>query len=89
MDPPSSTISRGSNSSSATQPAFNIGPNTLSKPFVQVDDLKAHLSLLRAFKNLRNKVEVGDVTGWSEIPAICDMHPYFRWKWFIEFAVER
>lgn len=67
--------------------AFVIGSRTLTHPLVQIQELKAHLSLLRAFKNLRTVVEDGKVAEWPEVVRMLD--PQQRWAWFVGLAVDR
>ena len=66
---------------------FTIGLSSLEVPFVRVEDLKAHLCLLRAFKDLRTKVELGNVADWSEL--VRNLSPESRWHWFVGLAIER
>ena len=67
--------------------SFTIGSKTLTQPVVRVGELKAHLSLLRAFKNLRTLVEDGQITQWPEVVRVLD--PEQRWAWFVGLAVDR
>lgn len=56
-------------------------------PLVQTNELKAHLCLLRAFKILREAVEVDDVTDWPETIRMLDRQQ--RWAWFVGLAIDR
>lgn len=67
--------------------SFTIGTKTLASPLVQVQELKTHLSLLRAFKSLRTTVEEGKVAKWPEI--VHGLDPQRRWAWFVGLAVDR
>lgn len=72
--------------------SHSIGGKTLTAPLVQVQDLKAHLCLLRAFKNLRIAVEADPGTGsqtshWPELAKKLDGPR--RWTWFLGLAVDR
>lgn len=67
--------------------SFTIGAKTLTQPLVRIGELKAHLSLLGAFKNLRTLVEDGQITEWPEVVRVLD--PSQRWAWFIGLAVDR
>ena len=64
-----------------------IDSQSLSTPLVHVNELKAHLCLLRAFKTLRTTVEAGDVTDWPETVQMLDRRQ--RWAWFVSLAVDR
>lgn len=67
--------------------SYNIGGQTLSAPLVTVEQLKAHLSLLRAFKNLRTVIEEGKDPRIPEYARGLESIP--RWGWFVGLAVER
>lgn len=67
--------------------AFAIGAKTLTNPLVQVQELKAHLALLRAFKDLRTTVEEGKAGNWPPATHILDSAQ--RWAWFVGLAVDR
>ena len=66
---------------------LTVGSKTFSTPLVHVDELKAHLCLLRAFKSLRTTVEAGDVADWLGAVRMLDRHQ--RWAWFVGLAVDR
>lgn len=66
--------------------AYHIGSHTLANPLVNVDQLKAHLGLLKALYDLRQAVEAGD----DRFPELVrTMGPEQRWGWFVSLAVER
>lgn len=66
--------------------AYNIGPHALVNPLVGVEQLKAHLGLLKALYDLRQVVEAGD----DQFPELVQaMGPEQKWGWFISLAVER
>lgn len=67
--------------------SYRVGSQKLKNPLVQVHELKAHLCLLRAFRNLRTVVEDGKIAEWPEIPRM--WAPSQRWAWFVGLAVER
>ncbi|KAF8664178.1 hypothetical protein AX16_000799, partial [Volvariella volvacea WC 439] len=75
--------------SSRTNPIeYQIGSRKLRTPLVNAEQLKAHLSLLGAFAELREKVEMEymDLPEWNySMPN----DPKRRWGWFIGIAVER
>lgn len=64
---------------------YTIGNSKLTASLVPLEHLKAHLRLLRAFKNLRTQVDnadnLPDATGILEASQ--------RWAWFVTLAVER
>lgn len=67
--------------------SFKVGQRTLTSPLVHADELKVHLSLLRAFKRLRTTVEAGEVAAWPEL--VRKLEAPQRWAWFIGLAVDR
>ena len=67
--------------------SYRIGSQTLLSPLVQVAELRAHLSLLRAFKNLRNDVEEANAAKLPEGTRTLDQRQ--RWAWFVGLAVDR
>ncbi|TFY50729.1 hypothetical protein EVG20_g11361 [Dentipellis fragilis] len=66
---------------------FRIGSQTLEEPIVQPKHVKCHLNLLRAFHELREKVEAGTDTRIP--PSVRPMEKDQRWAWFVGLAVER
>lgn len=70
--------------------SFSVGEKSLDKPFVDIRDLKAHLCLLRAFKNLRNAVESMQSAPTKRWPQqVLEMEPETRWAWFVGIAVDK
>ncbi|OCH91521.1 hypothetical protein OBBRIDRAFT_834175 [Obba rivulosa] len=68
-------------------PEYKIGSAVLTKPLVKVEQLKAHLALLKAFRELRTSVEQ---CGAAELPVVAGwLKGPERWAWFVELAVER
>ncbi|OBZ73587.1 hypothetical protein A0H81_06345 [Grifola frondosa] len=66
---------------------YTIGGRKTAVPLVHVDQLKAHLDLLRAFHGLREAVEKGDD---GRFPVnVRALEGCQRWVWFLELAVER
>ncbi|GBE89583.1 hypothetical protein SCP_1602460 [Sparassis crispa] len=65
--------------------AYHIGDATLHAPLVELDHLRAHLALLRAFKALRTLIEDADELGLQALR----MDSTARWAWFVGLAVER
>lgn len=65
---------------------FKIGSRQVTRALVTVRQLQVHLDVLRAFKNLRIKVEQGS----NAFPQIANaLNAEKRWRWFLELAVER
>lgn len=93
-DTPNSTKADHSLACDRASTTYTIGGKTLPVPLVQIQDLKAHLRLLRAFKELRAVVEAADATTgssktsqWPELAKALDGPR--RWIWFLELAVDR
>jgi len=71
---------------------FPVGAMVPTEPFVTIPQLKAHLGLLRAFRELKNRVtdlEINqDVRG--KLPSLAqELGQPQRWTWFLELALER
>lgn len=66
---------------------YNIGDRVLHSPLVRVSQIKAHLSLLRAIKGLRDIVEKGEDPRFSK--QVRDLSAPQRWGLFVNLAVER
>ena len=66
---------------------FTIGAHSTPSPLVQISQVKGHLALLRAFAELRAKVESTSPEEWgvSNVPPDQER----RWNWFVALAVER
>lgn len=72
-----------------SQSHFRVGKTITSVPFVTPFQLKVHLGLLRAFRELKLKVqEDSDVTNTFP-PLAGALDPEVRWVWFLELALER
>jgi hypothetical protein len=70
----------------ALQSKFEIGYKAPPKPFVTATELQVHLDLLRAFKELRVKIELYP----NDLPEdIQKLSREERWWWFVALAVER
>jgi hypothetical protein len=59
---------------------------------VTISQLKAHLRLLRGFKELKNRVT--DLEANQDVrnkvpPLAQELEPQQRWTWFLELALER
>ncbi|KAH9832601.1 uncharacterized protein C8Q71DRAFT_777258 [Rhodofomes roseus] len=72
-------------------PAFLIGPHTIMQPLVGIPYVKAHLSLLGAFKALEKRVETCPEVDLPSPARGLDHTPQTprRWAWFVSLAVER
>jgi hypothetical protein len=66
---------------------FRIGSHALSTPFVTHAQLGAYLALLRAFRDLRTRVEGVEGDGFSLVDPGSD--DALRWPCFVARAVER
>jgi len=53
-------------------------------PILDTSELKAHLSLLRAFYDLKSQVENGNEPGCAHT-----LSPEKRWKSFVQASVEK
>lgn len=70
---------------------YKIGAHILSPEtaVVNITELKAHLALLRAFKDLRTNVE-GKSPAELNLPVVVEsFDEKKRWSWFVGLAVER
>ena len=67
--------------------SFTVGLQVLTAPLVTIEQLKAHLSLLGAFKQLRTVLDEG---ADPRIPEYAQsLEPIARWGWFVNLAVDR
>ncbi|KAJ7600398.1 hypothetical protein C8J56DRAFT_767239 [Mycena floridula] len=66
---------------------FKIGDVATVASLVDVEWVKGHLRLLRAFAELKTKVESLDSSAWG-IPDV-PQHAERKWAWFVGLAVER
>ncbi|KAF9643717.1 hypothetical protein BDM02DRAFT_3191302 [Thelephora ganbajun] len=72
-----------------SQSQFRVGKAVTLVPFVTPSQLKIHLGLLRAFRELKLKVqESPDITN-AFPPLAGALDPEARWVWFLELALER
>ncbi|KAF8886972.1 hypothetical protein BD779DRAFT_1673001 [Infundibulicybe gibba] len=58
------------------------------EPLVRVPQLKGHLTLLKAFVDLRTRIENLDATTAGDLPHL-PAEKERRWTWFVGIAVER
>jgi hypothetical protein len=64
-----------------------IGKKAVPAPLVTLQQLRAHLYLLRAIKDLRSTVEKGTDERFPEY--VKTLQPAQRWIWMIGLATER
>ncbi|KAH0835043.1 hypothetical protein J3R83DRAFT_10780 [Lanmaoa asiatica] len=84
--PPPYTDAQASPPQYTLPETFTIGHRSVGL-LVQPQQLKGHLSMLRAFHNLRVIVESDNVPRFpTDVRA---MEPERRWGWFVNIAVER
>lgn len=67
------------------QKNFQIGTHS-TPPLVTPNQLQTHLNLLKAFNDLRTKIEQG---GEGLPSATASLDADKRWVWFLQLAVER
>ncbi|CAL1714266.1 unnamed protein product [Somion occarium] len=88
--PPSARLPLLSPSPSYPGPSsYKIGEKMLPSPLVTIDQLKAHLTLLGAFKSLRTTVQTQSAEELILPPVVERMDVNKRWTWFVGLAVER
>ena len=69
-----------------------VGGRIPKKPFVAISQLKAHLGLLRGFRELKNRVTDLQANQGvrDKLPLLArELGPQQRWIWFLELALER
>jgi len=69
-----------------------VGGKVPNRPFVTAPQLKAHLGLLRAFRELKNRVTDLEANQdvRNKLPSLAqELEPPDRWTWFLELALER
>ncbi len=87
-EPPAYSASTSEDPPAYSPPSsFTINGQSLSVPLVTIQQLKSHLCLLRAFKELRTVVEEGKDARLPENVRALEAPP--RWGWFVGLAVER
>jgi len=103
--PPRYAAARGAGPSTSTpddQPApppyyleevcFPVGGKVPQNSFVTPPQLKAHLGLLRAFRELKDRVTDLEANQdvRDKLPSLAqELGPQDRWTWFLELALER
>lgn len=71
---------------------FPVGGVVPEEPFVTIPQLKAHLGLLRAFRELNNRITDLEASQdlRAKLPSLAqELRPQERWIWFLELALER
>ena len=74
------------------QPRIPVGGRVPGDPLVSVSQLKTHLGLLRAFRELRGRVTDLEANKdvRDKLPSLAQqLEPQERWTWFLELALER
>ena len=69
-----------------------VGGKIPKESFVTVSQLKTHLGLLRAFRELKDRVidlEANQDVRGRLPPMAQELGPQERWTWFLELALER
>ena len=69
-----------------------MGGKIPTHPFVSITQLKAHLGLLRAFRELKSRVTDLEANQdvRNKLPSLAqELEPQDRWTWFLELALER
>ena len=69
-----------------------VGGKIPEESFVTVSQLKTHLGLLRAFRELKDRVvnlEANQEVRDKLPPMAQELGPQERWTWFLELALER
>ena len=72
-----------------SQSQFRVGRAVTTAPFVTPSQLRTHLGLLRAFNELKFKVQENSDTSNAFPPLAKALDPEARWVWFLELALER
>ena len=72
-----------------SQSQFRVGKAVTLTPFVTPSQLKIHLGLLRAFRELKLKVQGSSDTANTFPPLAGGLDAEARWVWFLELALER
>lgn len=72
-----------------SQSQFRVGKAVTLVPFVTPSQLRVHFGLLRAFGELKLKVQANTDVGNVFPPLAEALDPEARWVWFLELALER
>ena len=71
---------------------FPVGGKVPQDPFVTAPQLKTHLGLLKAFRELKDRVTDLEANHdvRDKVPSQAQgLEPQERWTWFLELALER
>jgi hypothetical protein len=71
------------------QSQFHVGKGVTRVPFVTPSQLKIHLELLRAFRELQLRVQADSDVANTFPPLAGALDADARWVWFLELALER
>ena len=72
-----------------SQSQFRVGKSVTTVPFVTPSQLRIHLGLLGAFRELKLKVQENPDIDNAFPPLAGALDPEARWVWFLELALER
>lgn len=72
-----------------SQSQFHVGKAVTLVPFVTPSQLKIHLGLLRAFRELKLRVQDNADIANTFPPLAGALDSEARWVWFLELALER
>jgi len=72
-----------------SQSQFDVGKAVTLVPFVTPSQLKIHLGLLEAFRELKLKVQENTDIANAFPPLAGALDSEARWVWFLELALER
>ena len=71
------------------QSQFCVGKAVTPVPFITPSQLKIHLGLLKAFRELKLKVQENSDVANAFPPLARALDSEARWVWFLELALER
>jgi hypothetical protein len=71
------------------QSQFSVGRAVTTAPFVTPSQIRIHLGLLRAFRDLQLKVQENPDIANTFPPLAGALDREARWVWFLELALER
>ena len=69
--------------------SYKIGSQRLLDPLINIQQLKAHLTLLREFKKLKRAVQETSAEELKLTDVAKKLSPDKRWAWVVGMAVER
>ena len=73
----------------ALQSQFRVGRAITPAPLLTPSQIRVHLGLLRAFRELKLKVQESSEIVSAFPPLAGALDPEARWVWFLELALER